>query len=239
MSTLAIVAGAGPGLGSALARSFGKHHAVAVLGRTVQTVEQVAEDVRKSGADATAFACDVTDPESVQETFDAIRKQWPSHQVKAALYNVNSPFLVKRFLETSLQDIKPGVDVNFYGAFHFSQKVLPLMLEGGGGFLGFTGATAALKGSAKFAALAPGKFALRGLAQNLAREFGPQGVHVSHVIVDGLIETDRVRGMMGEQKQADSRLDPEAIAETFLSLAQQPKNCWTHEVDVRPFSETW
>lgn len=98
---------------------------------------------------ATAFACDVTDPESVQETFDAIRKQWPSHQVKAALYNVNSPFLVKRFLETSLQDIKPGVDVNFYGAFHFSQKVLPLMLEGGGGFLGFTGATAALKGEAE------------------------------------------------------------------------------------------
>ncbi|KAG0666640.1 hypothetical protein C6P46_004306 [Rhodotorula mucilaginosa] len=239
MSSLAVVVGAGPGLGAALARTFAAHHsAVAVLGRTLKTVEGVADDVRKSGGDANAFACDVTDAQSVQDAFAAIKQKWPSHQLRAALFNANSPFIMKPFLELTSEDIKPGVDVNFYGAFNFSQKVIPLMLEAGGGFLGFTGATAAIKGSAKFAALAPGKFALRGLAQNLAREFGPQGVHVSHVMVDGLIDTERVRGMMGSG-DADSRIDPNAIAETFLNLAQQPRSCWTHEVDVRPFAEKW
>ncbi|GAA5951866.1 hypothetical protein JCM8115_005261 [Rhodotorula mucilaginosa] len=239
MSSLAVVVGAGPGLGAALARTFAAHHsAVAVLGRTLKTVEGVADDVRKSGGDANAFACDVTDAQSVQDAFAAIKQKWPSHQLRAALFNANSPFIMKPFLELTSEDIKPGVDVNSYGAFNFSQKVIPLMLEAGGGFLGFTGATAAIKGSAKFAALAPGKFALRGLAQNLAREFGPQGVHVSHVMVDGLIDTERVRGMMGSG-DADSRIDPNAIAETFLNLAQQPRSCWTHEVDVRPFAEKW
>ena len=95
---------------------------------------------------ANAFACDVTDAKSVQDAFAAIKQRWPSHQLRAALFNANSPFIMKPFLELTSEDIKPGVDVNFYGAFNFSQKVIPLMLEAGGGFLGFTGATAAIKG---------------------------------------------------------------------------------------------
>ncbi|BGP22790.1 short-chain dehydrogenase/reductase SDR family protein [Rhodotorula toruloides] len=237
---LAVVVGAGPGLGASLARAFAKrNHAVAVLARSEATVRSVAEDIRNLGGDAAPFACDVTRRESLDAAFAAIKKQWPDHQLKAALFNANSPFIMKPFLELKEEDVKPGVDVNFYGAFHFAQVTIPLMLEAGGGFLGITGATAALKGSAKFAALAPGKFALRGLAQNLAREFGPQGIHVSHVIVDGIIETERVKGMMGEAKQPDSRLQPDAIADTYVHLAEQPRNCWAFELDLRPSVEKW
>ncbi|BGP54030.1 hypothetical protein JCM8202_003029 [Rhodotorula sphaerocarpa] len=241
MSTLAVIVGAGPGLGAALARKFAGEHSVAVLGRTLQTVEDVAKEIRSGGGDANAFACDVTDQKSVHDAFEQIHQRWPSHSLRAALFNANSPFIMRPFLELSADDLRPGIDVPFWGAFHFSQKVLPLMLKGEnpGGFLGFTGATAALKGSAKFAALAPGKFALRGLSQNLAREFGPQGVHVSHVIVDGIIDTERTRGMMGQAQDPDARMDPDAIAQTFLDLAHQPKSCWTQELDMRPYAEKW
>lgn len=116
-------------------------------------------------------------------------------------------------------------------AWDFSQSVLPHMLPSGGTLL-FTGSTAATRGSANFAAMAPGAFGRRALAQSLAREFGPQGVHVAHVIVDGLIATERVNGMMGAAAPGE-RLDPEAIAQTYLDIIAQPPSCWTQELDIR------
>lgn len=121
------------------------------------------------------------------------------------------------------------------GAFHFSQQAIPLLLPHGGTLI-FTGATASLKGSAKFAAFAPPKFALRALAQSLAREFHPQGVHVAHVVVDGIIQTPRVIKMWGEG-EPDTRMDPDAMAASYVALAEQHKSSWTQELDLRPFSE--
>ncbi|GJN88590.1 hypothetical protein Rhopal_001556-T1 [Rhodotorula paludigena] len=237
--TLAIVLGAGPGTGAALAQAFAKTHgAVALLARNQSSLESVVSD-------AAPFRCDVSSADSVADAFAQIKEKWPQHQVTAALFNANCPLQLKPFLEASVDDLKPGIDVNLsafsfvspsvivlrllatsHGAFHFSQKVIPLLLEAGGGFLGFSGATASIKGSAKFGTFASTKAALRSLSQSLAREFGPQSVHVSHVIIDGVIDTDR-------------RIDPSAIADTFVYLSQQPKGCWTHELDIRPAAEKW
>jgi NAD(P)-dependent dehydrogenase (short-subunit alcohol dehydrogenase family) len=122
------------------------------------------------------------------------------------------------------------------GAFHVAQQAARRMLPSGKGAILFTGATAGIKGFAQSAAFAMGKFALRGLAQSLARELGPQGIHVGHVIVDGLIRSTALPGA-GSPLQADSQLDPDAIALTYLHLLSQHRSAWTWEVDVRPWSE--
>ncbi|GAA5859271.1 hypothetical protein JCM1840_003827 [Sporobolomyces johnsonii] len=236
--TLAVILGAGPGTGQALAVAFAKHHSVALLARNASSLDSVAAAVRKAGGDAAPFSCDATSAESVDAAFAAIRKQWPDHELKAACFNAANPFVRKPFLELEAKDLKPGLDLNVYGAFHFCQKAIPEMLKSGGGFLCFSGATASTKGSANFAAFAPAKFALRGLSQSLAREFGPQGIHVVHAIIDGIISTARIEGMMGKAEEG-TRLEPSAIAETILHLSQQDKSCWTQEIDMRPFSEKW
>ena len=121
------------------------------------------------------------------------------------------------------------------GAMTSAQKVLPHMTARGRGTISLTGATAGLRGGAQFSAFASAKFALRGLAQSLAREFGPKGVHVAHVVLDGLIEEPQTDQRFGPAKAA--RMNPEAVAATYLELASQPPSAWTHEIDLRPFSE--
>ncbi|GAA5885421.1 hypothetical protein JCM6882_009615 [Rhodosporidiobolus microsporus] len=235
---LSIVLGAGPGTGAAIARAFSEKGAVALLARNKDSLTSLADELRKGGGEAEPFSCDASSCESLDAAFSAIKERFPNHEVRAALFNANSPFIVKPFLELDKKDLDAGVGVNIYGAYYFSQKVIPLLLESGGGFLSFTGATAAIKGGAKFAAFAPSKFALRGLSQSLAREFGPQGIHVVHAIIDGLIATDRLEQMMGAGEK-DSRIDPAGIAQTLLNLSEQPKSCWTHEIDLRPAAEKW
>ncbi|CEQ39744.1 SPOSA6832_01278, partial [Sporobolomyces salmonicolor] len=251
--TLAVILGAGPGTGQALAVAFAKHHSVALLARNASALDSVAAAVRGAGGDAAPFSCDATNAESVDAAFAAIRAQWPNHQLKAACFNAANPFVSKPFLELEAKDLKPGLDLNVYGAFHFCQKAIPEMLKSGGGFLCFSGATASTKGtflletvaatrltatpgSANFAAFAPAKFALRGLSQSLAREFGPQGIHVVHAIIDGefqlrsmrgtprgtqqashagIISTARIEGMMGKAEEGTVRrssLPDEAVA---------------------------
>jgi NAD(P)-dependent dehydrogenase (short-subunit alcohol dehydrogenase family) len=124
------------------------------------------------------------------------------------------------------------------GAFYAAQQVLPAMVERGRGTVLLTGATAALRGSARFSALAVGKFGLRALAQSMAREFGPQGVHVAHVIIDGQIDTPRVREMSPDRDE-DTMLSPEAIAETYWRLHAQHHTAWTLELDLRPAVESF
>ncbi|KAJ3120661.1 hypothetical protein HK098_004420 [Nowakowskiella sp. JEL0407] len=123
-----------------------------------------------------------------------------------------------------------------FGAFLTSQKVLPKLVDQGHGTMLFTGATASLKGSANFATLAVPKFGLRALTQTLAREFHPKGIHVAHVIVDGLIDTDNAKKFMGDAPEGH-RLKPSALADVYYDLYKQDKSVWTHELDVRPFAE--
>ncbi|GAA6058438.1 hypothetical protein JCM3770_006052 [Rhodotorula araucariae] len=238
--TLAVLLGAGPGTGAALAHAFAKTHgAVALLARNADNLSTLVDAVRTAGGNAQPFTCDAANADSVDAAFAAIKEKYPDHRLTAALFNANSPFVVKPFLELKEDDLHAGVDLNLYGAFRFSQKVIPLLLEAGGGFLGFSGATASVKGSAKFAAFAPSKGALRLLSQSLAREFGPQGVHVAHVIIDGIIDTERTRGWMGVPTDEVSRIDAADLANAFVYLSQQPRSCWTHEMDVRPAMETF
>ncbi|GAA5968200.1 hypothetical protein JCM11641_003767 [Rhodosporidiobolus odoratus] len=232
--SLAIICGVGEGFGAALASAFSAHHSCALLARSKQKLDAITAELCDSGADAAAFSCDVSSLESVQSAFSGIKEKYPEHQLKAAIFNASSPFIMKPFLELQATDLQPSIDVNINGAFHFSQQVIPLLLEAGGGFLSFTGATASFKGGAKFAAFAPGKFAVRALSQSLAREFGPLGIHVSHSIVDGLIGQ---RGITAEGD--DTHLDPDAMAATILHLSEQPKTGWTYEIVLRPAKERW
>lgn len=147
---------------------------------------------------AKPFTCDAASEESILQAFKDIKEAFPDHRITNAIFNPGSAFIVKPFFELKRNDIQLGNDLNVYGAFTFSQQVIPLLLEAGGGSLLFTGATAAIRGSARFAAYSPSKFALRSLSQALAREFGPQGIHVAHTIVDGLIDTERVKGFAGD-----------------------------------------
>ncbi|GAA5945110.1 uncharacterized protein JCM15063_006522 [Sporobolomyces koalae] len=242
--TLAVILGAGPGTGAAIARAVARDHsAVALLARSVDSLNEVAQAVKQAGGDAVPFACDATSQDSIESAFAQIKQHWPEHQLTRAFFNATNPFIVKPFLDLSKRDLEPGLDLNVYGAFYFSQQVIPELLKAAqdsqqGAFLCFSGATGALKGSAKFAAFSPAKFALRGLSQSLAREFGPQGIHVSHAIIDGLIDTERVKGFVGEGEPG-SRLNPDSIADSLLFLSKQPKDCWTHELDLRPGVEKW
>jgi NAD(P)-dependent dehydrogenase (short-subunit alcohol dehydrogenase family) len=124
------------------------------------------------------------------------------------------------------------------GAFYAAQQVLPAMIESGRGTILFTGATASLRGSARFSALAVGKFGLRALAQSMAREFGPQGIHVAHVIIDGQINTPRMREMSPD-REYHTMLSPDAIAETYWQLHTQDRTAWTLELDLRPSVESF
>ncbi|GAA5947176.1 hypothetical protein JCM3765_001559 [Sporobolomyces pararoseus] len=243
--TLAVILGAGPGTGASIARACAVDgSSVALLARNAASLKEVAESVKQAGGDAVPFSCDATSQDSIENAFKEIKKQWPDHQLTKAFFNATNPFIIKPFLDLSKKDLEPGLDLNVYGAFYFSQQVIPQLLQASqsnpqtGGFLCFSGATGALKGGAKFAAFAPAKFALRGLAQSLAREFGEKGIHVSHVIIDGLIDTERVRGMMGKAEPG-TRIDPDSIAQSLIHLSKQPRDCWTHELDLRPASEKW
>ncbi|KAK4058578.1 hypothetical protein OIO90_000022 [Microbotryomycetes sp. JL221] len=239
--TLTVILGAGPGTGQAIGMAFSKvNSAVALLARRQDSLEQVKQAIEQQGGTAQGFSCDATSLESIQQAFKQIKQTWPNHELKTAIFNVNNPFIMKPFLDLTMNDLKPGLDINVYGAFHFSQTVIPLLLEskGGGGTLIFSGATASLKGSSNFVAFSPSKFALRGLSQSLAREFGPKGVHVCHVVLDGLIDTPLIIDKMGSS-QHGKRLTPKGIADAYVYLASQTKDSWTHELDLRPNEEKW
>ncbi|GAA5853725.1 hypothetical protein JCM3766R1_002875 [Sporobolomyces carnicolor] len=240
--TLAVILGAGPGTGASIARALALDgSSVALLARNANSLDQVAESVKQIGGDAFPFSCDATSQKSIEQAFEQIERHWPEHRLTRAFFNATNPFIVKPFLELDAdRDLSPGLDLNVYGAFHFSQQVLRRFSSSseGGGFLCFSGATGALKGGSRFAAFSPAKFALRGLSQSLAREFGPNGVHVSHVVIDGLIDTERVKGMMGIAEPG-TRINPDSIGETMVYLSKQPRDCWTHELDLRPGSEKW
>jgi NAD(P)-dependent dehydrogenase (short-subunit alcohol dehydrogenase family) len=178
------------------------------------------------------MACDVTDATAVRSVFERIAAGYGP--VQNLIYNAHELF-IDSFAETDAETFERIWRVNTLGAFLCAQAAIPQMLSSGGGAAIFSGATASLRGGARFAAFASSKFALRGLAQSLAREFGPQGMHVAHVIIDGLIWGPVTR----DQRKAEKArcLDPDAVAETIASLIAQPRQAWTHEIDLRPATE--
>jgi NAD(P)-dependent dehydrogenase (short-subunit alcohol dehydrogenase family) len=229
MSKVAIVIGAGPGLGAAVARRFAREgFSVAVVARQPSTVEPIVQAIG-----GRAYAADTTDAAAVAQLFAQVRRELGAPDV--LVYNA-SAFQMGGILEVSPDDFERCWKVSCHGAFLCAREVVPAMLERGTGTILLTGATAALRGSARFSCLAVGKFGLRALGQSMARELGELGVHVAHVIVDGQIDSERVRAR-SPGRAASSYLEPDAIAETYWQLHAQPRSAWTQEIDLRPAVE--
>ncbi len=228
---VAVVVGVGPGLGSALARRFAAAgFAVAVARRQIAESVGLAEEIG-----GRVYACDATEQDSVESMFATIDRELGDPQV--VVYNAGA-YKPGGILEIEAADFERCWRIGCLGGFHVGQAAAKRMVEAGAGTIIFTGATASLRGSAKFANLAVPKFGLRALAQSMARDLGPRGVHVAHTIIDGQIAGERAGYRAGERGE-DAVLAPDAIAEAYYQLHAQPRSAWTQELDLRPCMETF
>jgi len=237
----AIVAGVGPGTGASVARKFAQRYPVALLARNPANYEPLVKEIEEAGGKAIGISTDVADGAAVAKAFEKIKSEMGDAKLAAAIFNVGGRFVRKPFLELNEEDFMSGMEANGRGGFHFAQAVLPLLLEATSleypPTLIFTSATAAMKGSANCAAFSTGKFAMRSLAQSLAREFGPKGIHVTHAIIDGVIDIERTKAYKFDHP--DAKIKPEAIADSYWYLHTQPRTCFTNELDIRPYIEKW
>jgi NAD(P)-dependent dehydrogenase (short-subunit alcohol dehydrogenase family) len=223
----ALIVGAGSGLSASLARAFAKAGmSVALAARTVEDVAPLATETG-----AKLFACDAVDRNQVMKLFVAVSKSigTPDAVVYNASYRVRGPLT-----ELDPAEVEKSLAVSAFGGFLVAQEAARRMLPEGRGAILFTGASASIKGYAQSAAFAMGKFALRGLAQSMARELAPRGIHVAHFIIDGGIRSAR---RTEPANAADSLLDPDAIAASYLHVLQQPRSAWTWEMELRPWVE--
>ena len=228
-SKVAVVAGVGPGNGTALAARFSQAgYAIAALARQPSTLATLEQNVPS----ACGYVCDVGDPSSVAEAFQRIRTEMGN--VDTLLFNAGSG-VFKDFDATSAEDFERSWRVNAYGSFLCAKEVVPPMRDAGSGNIVFIGATASRRGAAKTSAFAAAKAAQRSLAESLARSFWPHGIHVALIVVDGKIA---VPGKTDQASLAEL-LDPAAIAETALHLCRQDKSAWSFEVEARPSVERW
>ncbi len=220
---LAIVAGAGPGLGASLMHRFeAGGYDVVGFSRT-PSVKMAGMDVR---------AIDLTDPGQVQGALNALIKE---HGAPKIVVHNPARLVISGLEQTTIADFEGCWRATALSAAVLAQAVIPQMVRAGGGAFIVSGATASLRGGARFAAFASAKFALRGLTQSLAREFQTSGVHVAHVILDGIIDTDASRAL--HTLDPARMLQAGHIAETYWQIAHQPSSAWSHEIDLRPSSE--
>lgn len=225
--TTALIIGAGSGLSASLARLLAQQGMrIGLAARNPQKLGSLAAETR-----AKTFACDASDPKQVETLFTDAEKAIGEPDV--VIYNASGR------LRGPITDLDPAavsqaIQISAFGGFLVGQQAAKRMLKHHHGAILFTGATASVKGYALSAPFAMGKFALRGLAQSMARELGPQGIHVAHVVIDGGI---RNPGREEPADRPDSMLDPDAIAETYLDIMMQPRSAWSWEIEVRPWVE--
>lgn len=223
MTEHALIVGAGPGLSAAFARRLAADGvAVSLAARDTGKLAALAEEL-----DAGLHACDVGDAEAVARLFAELDAAGRTPSI--VHYNPSARTRAP-FVELRPEDVEQAIRITAFGGFLTAHHAVPRMLAKGGGALFFTGASASVKGYPRSAPFAMGKFALRGLAQSLARELQPENIHVVHVVVDGSIAPPG--GVAGED-----RLDPAAIAETMFHLLRQPKSAWSWEIELRPWVE--
>jgi NAD(P)-dependent dehydrogenase (short-subunit alcohol dehydrogenase family) len=227
-----VVVGVGPGNGAAFARRFDRDgYAVALLARSEDYSRQLASGL----ADSRAYACDVGDAASVKTTFDAIAKDLGTPAV--VIYNAGSG-VFGGFADITAADFETAWRVNTLGAFLVAKQVVPAMEQAGAGSFIIIGATASRRGGAKTIAFAPAKAAQRSFAESLARQLGPQGIHVALIIIDGVVDLARTRARMPD-KPDSFFVKPDDVAGTAAMLVAQPRSAWTFELEARPFGETW
>ena len=231
MNKTATISGVGPGLGASLARKFAKEeYAVGLLARSPDYIGSLADELNEGGANALAIATDITQPDQVADSFAEVRKQLGAVDV---LLNHAGNAAWKTFTDLTPEEFEQSWRVCALGSFLCSRQALPDMLARGNGTILFTGATSAIRGRGGASAFSSAKFAVRGLAWSLAREVGPKGIHVAHVIIDGVIDTPGLQSDLSDEPL----LDPDAIAQTYWSLVVQDTSAWSFEVDLRPHNE--
>jgi len=240
MARAAIVVGVGAsaGLGAALCRRFAREGLrVFAAGRTREKLEAVTQEIRRAGGSATPVVADATVAADVRRLFDAAEVQ--AEAPVLVVYNAgNNRF--RPLLEMDDAFFEDLWRLCCFGGFLVGREAAARMLPGGGGTLLFTGATASLRARPPFTAFASAKAALRALAYGMAREFGPQGLHVAHVIIDGVIDGDQVNlrfPQFKEQRGEDGMLRPDAIADAYWALHRQDRSTWSLELDLRPYKE--
>lgn len=242
MSTppVAVVIGAGDATGGAIAKRFAREgYSLCVTRRNVDQLTVLVDQIRAAGGTAHPFGCDARVEEQMVELFEHIERDIGPIEVVVFNIGANVRFSIT---ETTERVYRKVWEMAALSGFLTGREAAKAMLPRQKGTIIFTGATASLRGGVGFSAFAGAKFALRALAQSMARELGPQGIHVAHPIIDGAIDTAFIRDTFPERyalKDQDGILNPEHIAEQYWQLHCQPRDSWTHELDLRPWMETF
>jgi len=240
----ALIIGAGDATGGAIARRFAREgYAACVTRRSLDKLQPLVAQIEAEGGRAHAFASDARKEEEVVQLVEQIEQD--VGPIEVMVFNIGANVPESILTETARKYFKVW-EMACFGGFLNAREVArrmvarPMPASGHRGTILFTGATASLRGGANFGAFSGAKMALRALAQSMARELGPQGIHVAHVVVDGAIDTEFIRSNFPERyalKEQGGILNPEHIADTYAMLHRQPRDAWTHELDLRPWSE--
>ncbi|MBL9097552.1 MAG: SDR family oxidoreductase [Alphaproteobacteria bacterium] len=237
---VALVIGAGDATGGAIARRFAREgYAACVTRREKDRLAQLVEEIAAAGGTAHAFGSDARKEEETIALFDEIERDVGEIDVTVFNIGANVHFPIA---ETTTRVYTKVWEMGAFAGFLMGREAARRMTPRGRGTIIFTGATASLRGSAGFAAFAGAKHALRALAQSMARELAPKGIHVAHVVIDGAIDTAFIRDTFPAayaKKAEGGILDPDHIAEMYWMIHRQPRDAWTHELDLRPWIEKW
>lgn len=236
----AVVVGAGTGTGTEVARMLAREgYPVVLVRRNADALAPLVAEIESAGGATLAIGADASNEARVIDLFDQAEDHFGAPEF--TLFNA-AGFVMGPILQLDSQAFEDMWRASSYGGFLVGREAARRMAPRGKGTILFTGATAAIKASANFAAFAAGKHGLRAVAQSMAKELGPQGIHVAHLIIDGIIDVPRVHEQtpdLAASKGEDGLIDPESIAATMLWLHRQPRNAWTFELDLRPFIESW
>jgi short-subunit dehydrogenase len=236
----ALVIGAGDATGGAIAKRFAREGMIAcMVRRSADKLQPLVEEIQAAGGQAFGFGTDARKEEEVIALVDQIERDIAPIEVMVFNIGANVPCSI---LEETARKYFKIWEMACFSAFLVGREVAKRMVARQRGTIIFTGATAGMRGSANFAAFAGAKFALRALAQSMARELGPKNIHVAHVVVDGAIDTAFIRDNFPERyalKDQDGILNPDHIADNYWYLHAQPRDAWTHELDLRPWIEKW
>jgi short-subunit dehydrogenase len=237
---VALIIGAGDATGGEIAKRFARGgYTVCMTRRNADKLKPLIDEIQNFGGTAYGFASDARQEEQVVELIEQIESE--IGPIAVMVFNIGANVPCSILEETARKYFKIW-EMACFSAFLVGREVAKLMVQREHGTLIFTGATAGIRGAANFAAFAGAKHALRALAQSMARELGPRNIHVAHVVVDGAIDTDFIETTFPEiyaLKQHDGILNPAHIAENYWHLAHQPRDAWTHELDLRPWMERW
>ena len=232
MSKLCVITGVGAGNGASFSRRFTREgYRVVMLARNLAYLETLAKEIPGS----VAMECDVRDPDAIRDVFARIQEEIGT--VDTLIYNAGAGEWAS-IMDTSLEGMQSSWATNTLGLVACAQQVIPSMTENGEGNIMVIGATASLRGGAQSTAFASAKAAQRSVAQSMARDLGPKGIHVGYLIIDGIIDIERTRERFPDRAD-EFFMQPDAIADSVYALTQQDRSAWAFEIDLRPYGEKW